>query len=772
MRIKSINTVMTIIVFVLITLTISIAVWWVADSTYHTVFKEQKKSMENMVEQSVSALDLYMVQTGDMAKLLAKDDASRNALAHGDIAAADSLFKSLLSASQDYWAAFLFDADGKVVAGYNAKGKDMTGADRASRGYVKKILSGTDFYISDKILKSKSGGGILIFAVAHAVRDASGKIIGGVGIFPKWESYTSKFIDPFRIGKDGYCFMFDSRGTIIAHAVNKKLYLADLSKYDFTKTILSVKNGGTDYDWKGRSKYMEFRTLPLTGWVIGVSAYEDDLAAAAIHQRNVLLIAGGIAVLLFSVVMISLIRRLVVSPVSNILAFSTDIASGDLKAELQGEYRYEFKALSEQIKAMVEELKNKLGFSEGVLNGLAVPCGIVGPDGKMIWVNQQLCTLLSTDISPEAAQGLAAGEFLFGDASRETLSEKAIKERASKQAEIEYTDFNGNIKYITVSTTPFFDMDGNMLGSVSMWIDMTDIRMQALKIEDQNNRITHAASDAEEISQNLSSAAEELAAQIEQSNRGAEEQRDRVAETSTAMEEMNATVLEVASNAGTAAEDADNACSKAQNGEKIVQQVIAAVEGVRSQADDLKQSMEQLGVEASEIGNILRVITDIADQTNLLALNAAIEAARAGEAGRGFAVVADEVRKLAESTMSATSEVGGAIVKIQNMTKQNIAATEGAAQSAHRSSELANESGQTLTEIVQLVENAADQVRAIATAAEQQSATSEEINRATEDISRISLETSQVMGEAAGAIQEVATMASKLNSVIEDIQPD
>ncbi len=106
------------------------------------------------------------------------------------------------------------------------------------------------------------------------------------------------------------------------------------------------------------------------------------------------------------------------------------------------------------------------------------------------------------------------------------------------------------------------------------------------------------------------------------------------------------------------------------------------------------------------------------------------------------------------------------------MTRQNISATEDAAESAQRSSELANESGLTLAEIVKLVINASDQVRAIATAAEQQSATSEEINRATEDISRISLETSQVMSESAKAVQDVAGMASKLNRVIEDIQPD
>ncbi|WP_027721647.1 methyl-accepting chemotaxis protein [Maridesulfovibrio zosterae] len=770
MKIKSVNTVVTVIVFALIALTISAGVWWVSSSTYTAVFKEQKNAMDSVVNQSVKALELYMGQTSDVVKLIAKDQASREALEEGNIGPSDSLFKSLIGSSEDYWAAFLFDKNGKVVSGYNAKGKNMAGADRSSRGYVKKILSGTEFYIADNILKSKSGGGILIFAIAHAVRDSNGNIIGGVGVFPKWERYTKSFIDPFKIGKSGYSLMLDNTGTIIAHAADKKLYLTDVSKFEFVQTMLKEKNGGTEYVWQGRNKYMVFKTFPETGWVVAVTAYEDDLTSTAIYQRNVLLISGAVIILLLSTIMVTLIRSLVVRPVKNILEFSTEIASGNLKAELQGVFKYEFESLAEQINTMVTELKNKLGFSEGVLNGLTVPCSIIDPEGKMLWVNQEMCNLLETDISPENVSGVTSGEFFFGDATKQTMSQSAVNERKTQIRELEYTTFKGNLKHISVSTTIFLDIDGQMLGSITIGIDMTDIKLQAREIEQQHKLITIAASNAEDISQSLSSAAEELSAQIEQSNRGAEEQRDRVSETSTAMEEMNATVLEVASNAGTAAEDADNAREKAQGGAKVVQLVIEAADGVRSQADELKKSMEQLGVEASEIGNVLRVINDIADQTNLLALNAAIEAARAGDAGRGFAVVADEVRKLAENTMSATNEVGDAITKIQNMTKQNISATENAAESAYRSSELANESGQTLSEIVVLVENAADQVRSIATAAEQQSATSDEINRATEDISRISLETSQVMSEAARAVLEVSTMAAKLNEVIGDMQ--
>ncbi len=284
--------------------------------------------------------------------------------------------------------------------------------------------------------------------------------------------------------------------------------------------------------------------------------------------------------------------------------------------------------------------------------------------------------------------------------------------------------------------------------------------------------ILAAAGRIEGVVEIITSASEELSAQVEQASRGADEQAGRVAETVSSMEEMNNSVLEVARNASDAASACEQARDKAEEGSQVVEQVVKSIGEVHQLSDGLKKDMTMLGEQAEGIGRIMNVISDIADQTNLLALNAAIEAARAGEAGRGFAVVADEVRKLAEKTMTATSEVGQAIDSVQKGTRKNIANVDQAASKVEEATELAGQSGQALGEIVNLVSQVSDQVRSIATASEEQASSSEEINRAIEDVSRISSETSAAMSQSAQAVVELARQSQELSSLVQEMQSE
>jgi methyl-accepting chemotaxis protein len=301
---------------------------------------------------------------------------------------------------------------------------------------------------------------------------------------------------------------------------------------------------------------------------------------------------------------------------------------------------------------------------------------------------------------------------------------------------------------------------------------MSDAEQAKQLAESKAEDILSAAQKLENVVEIVTSASEELSAQIEQSSRGAEEQARRIGETATSMEEMNATVLEVAKNASNAAHTADQAKVKAEEGSKVVSQVVQGIDQVQHHSQEMKNDMGSLGKQAEGIGQILNVISDIADQTNLLALNAAIEAARAGEAGRGFAVVADEVRKLAEKTMTATKEVGSAIRGIQDGTRKNIDNVERAGKTIEEVTKLANTSGESLREIVTLAEVTTDQVRSIATASEEQSSASEEINHSIEDVNRVSMETSEAMRQSAQAVGELAHQSQILKTLIAEMRSD
>jgi Methyl-accepting chemotaxis protein len=296
---------------------------------------------------------------------------------------------------------------------------------------------------------------------------------------------------------------------------------------------------------------------------------------------------------------------------------------------------------------------------------------------------------------------------------------------------------------------------------------------EAARKEAENARregMLSAAMQLEEVVKVISSASNELEAHIGQANHLSSESALRLGDAATAMNQMNATVREVASNASSASDMSDQTRANAENGEKIVQQALQSIDRVHSVSMALKDDMGTLNEHAQAISRIMNVISDIADQTNLLALNAAIEAARAGEAGRGFAVVADEVRKLAEKTMASTNDVGNAIAAIQQSTSKSVQSMDNALEQVQTATTFANKSGEALREIVNNALSTADQVRAIATASEEQSASSDEINKSILEVNERSEQTAHAMNAASGSVADLATQANTLSQLVADMK--
>jgi methyl-accepting chemotaxis protein len=274
-------------------------------------------------------------------------------------------------------------------------------------------------------------------------------------------------------------------------------------------------------------------------------------------------------------------------------------------------------------------------------------------------------------------------------------------------------------------------------------------------LREVNEAILATASAGNEIS----SSSEEMAA-------GAQEQNSQTAEVAGAVEQMTKTILETTRNSSMAADAAKKAGAIAKEGGSVVAETISGMDRIAKVVSKSAETVHALGKSSDQIGEIIQVIDDIADQTNLLALNAAIEAARAGEQGRGFAVVADEVRKLAERTTKATKEIASMIKQIQKDTTGAVSSMEEGTKEVEKGKELADKAGESLKQIISGAEQVVDIITQVAAASEQQSSTSEQISKSIEAISHVTHESSAGIQEIARSSEDLSRLTVNLQELI------
>ncbi len=770
---KSISNVLILFASLAIIAAVTVMVLYVSRSSYDMSLKLNIQSVEQFASATRKALNLYLHDANDFTASLAIQRVVTDTFKTKNARAAQDRFDSYIKTYKNYYTILAYDVHGYVVAGSSKSGSSFSGLNISSSPYFKAIISGKDAFIGNMVFHPEKEKNILVFSVSHAVKDSTGKTIGGVAVFPNWNQFTETFLDPVRFGENGYGFIYDASGNLIAHALDKSIIGKNMADSSFVQDALRKKNGSTYYEWNGKDKFMTFVQVPANGWIICMSTYISEMTATAVTQRNILSGIGLAVILVLITIIMIIVKTLVVKPIQAIEEFTSKVADGDFSAQLGTNFKYELANLADNIRRMVNELKNKLGFAQGILDGMTISCIVADPDEKIIFANQTVLDFLEHDGKPEDYHGMSLSRFLYNENGHDTVTGKAIRERkAIQNVQMELATRKKNYVFTQIDSAPMYDLDGNLIAGFALFSDLTEIRNQQKKIELQNQNIAQAAQNANQVSDQVASASEELSAQVEEASRGAEEQQNRTTEAATAMEQMNATVLEVAGNASSAAELADQTMAKAREGANIVSDVVNTINDINAKAVELKSDMTRLGSQAEGIGQIMNVISDIADQTNLLALNAAIEAARAGDAGRGFAVVADEVRKLAEKTMTATNEVASSINAIQESTRKSIGNTDATSNQISKSTELVGMAGNALNEIVNMIVKTADQVRSIATASEEQSATSEQIARSMEEINRISSETFDAMTQSAEAVSDLARLAQDLKRIIDTMSSE
>ncbi|WP_172640041.1 methyl-accepting chemotaxis protein [Desulfovibrio sp. X2] len=767
MHARSIRTVLGLLFFILILAGTAITTYHVDESSYSYAVETQTQNMERMSSTLASVFASFTRDALADARFMAENPSALQLLEGGDKASAEQTADQLFTLNPLIETIALFDDKGRSDFLRMPGGKSAGALDLSDRDYVKAALAGKEFVPSLPIKSRLTGKPVCTYA--WPVR-ANGRVVGGALVAVSIDGLLKTYIDDVRIGQTGYPYIVNAAGTIVLHP-QKSLISKNLSDMDFIRKSVSSPSGTQEYVWDGARKIQAWHNIPGTDWTVVTTAYKDELALSAKKQRTWLIAAGAVEAVLLLAALLFLLDRLVLVPVRHLATYVDKLAEGDFKARLTGTYKYEFAHLSAGIGRMVEVLKNRLGFSQGILEGLSLPVVVSDAEGRLLYVNQHVIDLLEIGGTPKDYADMTAAEFFYGDPSRATITQKACTSRKpilGLMADVA-TRTNKTLK-CKIDATPVYDLDGRVIAGIALVTDLTELMAQKATIEAHRDRIHCVALKIEDVSKELASHSGTLESHIATTASSAESQQTRITETAAAIGQMTSTILEVASSASGASKTSENTRGKAIEGSEMVARIVEGIKEVRQQSEELRRDMASLGEQAEGIGKVLDVISDIADQTNLLALNAAIEAARAGDAGRGFAVVADEVRKLAEKTMHATREVAEAIHSIQEGTQRNIVGAGRVAGTVEQATEMADLSGASLREILALADNASDQVRAIAAASEEQSAASEEISRSIDEVNVIAGETSQAMREATRAMRELAEQSRILRGLIDEME--